>query len=126
MMAGAKEGRDAILSTHTRGQQLWEQFTQSLEGIKKISLALNSRIGTYRHSPESWPLGRRLHLPLSTVPAAQTLRHRLNRSRERPGWHKGAEARRVAQLAGKKKVSIRVSIATRFEELIGCYFEEGV
>lgn len=39
MMAGAEEGRDAILSTHKRGQQLWEPFTHSLEGSRKTSPA---------------------------------------------------------------------------------------
>lgn len=43
MMAGAEEGRGAILSTHTRGQQLWKPFTHSLESSRKISLVLNSK-----------------------------------------------------------------------------------
>lgn len=99
-MAGAEGGSGAILSTHARVTAL--EAVHPLFRVAENYLGFKLRFGTYRHSPESWPLGRHLHLPLSTLPAALTLRHRLNGSGERPGWHKGDEARRVAQLAGMK------------------------
>lgn len=105
-MAGAAGGRDAILSTQARTNSSRRRLRNPGEQQKKTHIykypCLKRRFETYRHRPESWPLERRLYLPLSTVQIALTLRHELNGSGERPGWHKGDEAGRVAQLAGRK------------------------
>ncbi|EQB77409.1 hypothetical protein CB1_000340007 [Camelus ferus] len=66
MMAGAEEGRAAILSTQTRttapgAVHLFFGEEQKNNPDYKLKLS------TYRHSLGSWPLGRRLLSPLSTA-----------------------------------------------------------
>lgn len=56
MMAGAEEGRGAILSTHKLGQQLWEPFIPSSDSSRETSLTLNSDSAPTAivHSPGRW------------------------------------------------------------------------
>lgn len=99
---GGRRRRPRRHFVHTSADNSSRSRSRNLGEQQKNIPGLKLRFGTYRHGPESWPLERRLYLPLSTVQIALTLRHRLNGSGERPGWHKGDEAGLVAQLAGRK------------------------